>query len=161
MIAATADTRDIVVEEVFPHAPEIIWRTLTTGALIGRWLGMNPTGFAPVPGTCFTFQTTPACLWDGVIQCAVLEVIPHERLSYTWQGGHDDNLEYGSRLDTIVTWTLVRVDGGTRLRLVHAGFVTPRNDTAFKNMSGGWNKVVGRVGAVTREQTASTEGGKQ
>ena len=32
--APKSDTRDIVVDEVFPHAPETIWKTLTTGALI-------------------------------------------------------------------------------------------------------------------------------
>ena len=49
-------TQDIVVEEVFPHAPEIIWKTLTTGDLMARWLGMTPTGFAPVKGTRFTYR---------------------------------------------------------------------------------------------------------
>ena len=45
-----------MVDEVFPHAPETIWKTLTTGELIGRWL-MAPTGFEPVKGKRFTFQT--------------------------------------------------------------------------------------------------------
>ena len=44
--ALKSDTQDIVVDEVFPHAPETIWKTLTTGDLIGRWL-MAPTGFEP------------------------------------------------------------------------------------------------------------------
>ena len=64
--------------------------------------------------------------------------------------------QYGSRLDTIVTFTLTRVDGGTRLRLVHSGFVTPRNDSAFQNMSGGWKKVVGRIGALSAEPSEPT-----
>jgi uncharacterized protein YndB with AHSA1/START domain len=51
--------QDIVVEEVLPHAPETIWKTLTTSELIGRWL-MKSTGFEPVAGTRFTLQTTPA-----------------------------------------------------------------------------------------------------
>jgi uncharacterized protein YndB with AHSA1/START domain len=148
--AMTLDTQDIVVEEVFPHAPETIWKTLTTGDLIGRWL-MKPTGFEPVKGTRFTFQTTPAGAWDGVIHCEVLEVTRNERLSHSWRGGHDGNAQYGSRLDTIVTWTLARVDAGTRLRVVHSGFVTPRNDAAFKNMSEGWKKVVGKIGAISGE----------
>jgi uncharacterized protein YndB with AHSA1/START domain len=143
-------TQDIVVDDVFPHSPETIWRTLTTGELIGRWL-MKPTGFQPVKGTRFTFQTTPAGAWDGVIHCEVLEVIRNERLSYSWQGGHERNADYGSRLDTVVTWTLGKVDGGTRLRLVHSGFVTPRNDAAFTSMSEGWKKVVGRIGAISGE----------
>lgn len=144
-------TQDIVVEEVFPHAPEIVWKTLTTGELMGRWLGMTPTGFAAVKGTRFTYKTSPAGPWDGTIHCEVLEVSPPQRLSYSWQGGHESNAAYGSRLDTIVTLTLTRVDGGTRLRLVHSGFVKQKNDSAFQNMSDGWKKVVGRIGAVSGE----------
>ena len=70
--------------------------------------------------------------------------MPNERLSYSWRGGHDGNAEYGSRLDTVVTWSLAKVDGGTRLRVVHSGFVLPKNATAFQEMSEGWKKVVGR-----------------
>jgi uncharacterized protein YndB with AHSA1/START domain len=145
------DTQDIVVAEVFPHAPETIWRILTTGELIGRWLGMKPAGFEPAKGARFTFQTTPAAAWDGVIRCEVLEVTRNECLSFSWQGGDDGNAQYGSRLDTIVTLTLTKVDGGTRLHLVHSGFVTPKNDSAFRNMSEGWKKVVGRIGAMSGE----------
>ncbi|AHK43104.1 activator of Hsp90 ATPase 1 family protein [Ensifer adhaerens OV14] len=140
-----------MVDEVFPHAPETIWKTLTSGALISRWM-MVATGFEPVEGNRFTFQTTPAGEWDGVIHCRVLEVKPNERFVYAWKGGHEANAGYGSRLDTVVTWTLSRVHNGTRLRLVHSGFVTPRNDTAFKNMSEGWKKVLTRIGTVTEGQ---------
>jgi uncharacterized protein YndB with AHSA1/START domain len=143
-------TQDIVVEEVFPHAPETIWKTLTTGELIGRWL-MEPTGFAPVKGTRFTFQTTPAGAWDGVIHCEVLEVRRNDRLSYSWKGGDDSNRQYGSRLDTVVTWDLTKVDGGTRLRLVHSGFVTAKNDATFRNLREGWTKCLERIDAISSE----------
>jgi uncharacterized protein YndB with AHSA1/START domain len=146
-VASRPTTQEIVVEEVLPHAPETIWRALTNGGLIARWL-MAPTGFEAVPGKDFTFQTKPAGAWDGVIRCRVLEVLPHERLAYAWQGGDEGNVGYGSRLDTVVTFTLTRVQGGTRLRLVHAGFVTPRNDTALRNMGAGWPKVISSIGAV-------------
>ncbi|KAB0268218.1 SRPBCC family protein [Microvirga brassicacearum] len=149
--ALTSDTRNIVVDEVFPHAPETIWKTLTTGELIGRWM-MAPRGFEPVEGNHFTFQTTPAGAWDGVIHCEVLEAMPNERLAYAWKGGHEGNVGYGSRLDTVVTWILSKVENGTRLRLVHSGFVTPKNDSAFNSMSEGWKKVVRNIGAVTGEK---------
>ena len=144
-------TQDIVVDEVFPHAPETIWKVLTTGELIGRWL-MAPTGFEPTEGKHFIFQTTPAGAWDGVIHCQVLEVKPNERLAFAWKGGHEANTGYGSRLDTVVSWTLSRVEGGTRLRLVHSGFVTPKNDSAFKTMGEGWKKVVQNIGAIVGEK---------
>ena len=149
--ALKSRTQNIVVDEVFPHAPETIWKTLTTGELIGRWL-MAPTGFEPVEGKHFTYQTTPAGAWDGTIHCQVLEVMPNERFSYAWKGGHEGNVGYGSRLDTIVTWTLSRVESGTRLRLVHSGFVTPKNDSAFKTMGEGWKKVVQNIGAIAGEK---------
>lgn len=147
---ARQTTQQIVVDEVFPHAPQTLWRTLTTGELIGRWL-MAPTGFEPVKGNRFTFQTTPAGAWDGVIRCEVLEAMPNQRLAYAWRGGDEGNVGYGSRLDTVVTWTLTPVEGGTRLRLVHAGFVTPKNDSAFRSMSGGWTKVIQSVGHIAGE----------
>ena len=150
--ATVTDRQDIVVDEVFPHAPEVVWKTLTTPELMGRWLSMAATGFAAIKGKRFTYQTTPAGEWDGVIQCEVLAVIPNQRLVYAWKGGHEANVGYGSRLETVVTWTLAKVEGGTRLHLVHSGFVRPTNDTAFKNMSAGWTKVVEKIDAVAAEQ---------
>lgn len=149
--ASTSGTQNIVVDEVFAHAPEALWKTLTTGELIGRWL-MQPTGFEPVKGNRFTFQTKAAGAWDGVIHCQVLEVIPHERLVYAWKGGHEADIGYGSLLSTVVTWTLAKVANGTRLRLVHSGFVTPRNDSALKTMGEGWKKVIRSIGDITDEQ---------
>lgn len=150
--AMTADAREIVVDEIFPHAPEAIWKALTSNDLIGRWIGMPVTGFAPVPGTRFTYQTTPAGAWDGVIHCEVLDVVPPERFVYAWRGGHEGNEGYGAPLDTVVTFTLKRLPDGTRLRVVHAGFVLPKNETAYRNMSGGWQKVVHRLVAVAAER---------
>jgi len=149
--ALKPESREIVVDEVFPHAPETIWKTLTSGALMGRWV-MEPTGFAPVVGNRFTYQTKPAGAWDGTIHCQVLEVVPNERFVYAWKGGDAGNVGYGAPLDTVVTFTLAKVATGTRLRLVHAGFVTPKNDSALQTMGEGWKKVIKQIGAVTSEQ---------
>jgi uncharacterized protein YndB with AHSA1/START domain len=145
--AQRADPQKIVVDEIFPHAPELVWKALTDGALMGRWI-MAPTGFAPVVGNRFTYQTTPAGAWDGTIQCEVLEVVPLARFSYAWRGGDAGNVGYGAPLDTVVTFTLAKVAGGTRLRLVHEGFVLPRNDSAFQKMGQGWPKVMRGLGAM-------------
>ena len=144
-------TQDIVIDEVLPHAPETIWKVLTTSDLIGRWM-MVPTGFEPVPGQRFTFQITPAGAWDGVIHCQVLEVIPNQRLAYAWKGGDASNVGYGSPLDTVVSWTLARVENGTRVRFVHSGFATPTNDLAFKAMGDGWSRILQRLGEVAAQQ---------
>lgn len=144
------ETRKIVVDEIFPHAPETIWKTLTDDTLMGRWI-MEPKGFAPVVGNRFTYQTTPAGAWDGTIHCEVLRVVPNELFSYAWKGGDAGNVGYGAPLDTVVTFTLTEVAGGTRLHLVHEGFVLPRNDSAYEKMSNGWQKVIHNVGTLAGE----------
>jgi len=126
-IAPKSGSQDIVVDTDFRHPPETIWRMLTTSDLIGRWM-MVPTGFEPVEGKRFTFQTTPAGAWDGVIRCQVLEVIPNARLVHSWTGGHEGNAGYGSRLDTVITWTLVATETGTRKR---RGSPNPLSETTI------------------------------
>jgi uncharacterized protein YndB with AHSA1/START domain len=104
-----------------------------------------------VKGNRFTYQTTSAGAWDGVIHCEVLDVIPNERFAYRWTGGHEGNAGYGSRLETVVTFTLSKASNGTRLRLVHAGFVLPKNETAFERMGEGWRKIVPKLGDIAGE----------
>lgn len=149
------DRRDIVLDEILPHRPEMVWTAITHGTLMSRWIRMPVQGFEPVVGCAFTMTTTPAGAWDGLIRCTVLEVVPNERLAYRWTSGDAGNVGYGALLDTVVTFTLSRAPEGTRLQLVHSGFVLPRNETAFTNMSQGWISVTGRIGEIAGEQTSS------
>lgn len=151
-VATVTGAQQIVVDEVFPHTLDVLWQALTAPGMMGRWLKMQPAGFAPVVGTRFTYQTTPAGDWDGVIHCQVLEATPNRRLAYSWKGGHEANVGYGSKLDTVVTFDLSAAQNGSRLRMVHSGFVLPKNETAFKGMSEGWTSVVQRIDAVASEQ---------
>ena len=147
----TAGTRDITVEAVLPHAPDAVWKTLTTGALIAQWL--MPNDFEPVLGKRFTFKTKPMGGWDGVVQCEVLEMVPNEKLVYSWKGGSDDSPTL-AKLDSIVTWTLTPANGGTLLKLVHSGFRSPGNDLAFEAMSPGWNRIMSRIDQMTASAAA-------
>lgn len=153
-LLATSETRAIVLEEFLPYPPATVWRLLTSPDLMGRWL-MKPTGFAPEVGNRFTYQTTPAGAWDGTIQCEVLEVVPCERFSYAWRGGDAANSGYGSKLDTIVSWTLSESGGGTRLVLRHSGFELPRNETAYTNMGKGWKVCLERVSGLAAEDATA------
>jgi hypothetical protein len=45
---------------------------------------------------------------------------------------------------------------GTRVRLVHSGFVLPKNATAFKTMSEGWKKVARNLDAIAAQWDSST-----
>jgi len=140
-------TRAIDVQYELPHPPAKVWRALTESSLVAAWL--MPNDLRPVVGHRFTFRAQPAPGWDGVCHCEVLEVVPSERLSYSWRGGSTDLEKYGAALDTVVTWTLTATkQGGTLLRLVHAGF-SEKNGFALEAMGKGWREMVERrIGEV-------------
>lgn len=141
------DTQSIIVEYELAHPPAKVWRALTDSKLVASWL--MPNDLRPEIGHRFTFRAQPIPGWDGICHCEVLEAKPNERLSYTWRGGSDENPRYGSRLDTVVTWTLTPTSsGGTHLRLVHSGF-RPSNAYAFDMMGKGWRgKIAERIAEV-------------
>lgn len=147
--ARQATTRDIVVEEELPHAPETVWEVLTRSDLIDRWLMAND--FQPTLGRHFTFKAKPIGDWNGIVDCEVLEIDPPFRLVYSWKGGSVKNPGYGGAIDSIVTWTLTPVKGGTLLKLVHSGFRSPENDSAYENMGSGWRRIVVRIGELVGE----------
>ncbi|QPF82798.1 SRPBCC domain-containing protein [Bradyrhizobium genosp. L] len=143
------ETRAITVEKVLPCAVDKVWRTLTTRELLAKWL--MPNDFTAVVGHRLNFRTRPIGDWDGVVHCEVLVCDPPHLLRYSWKGGADTNPEYGSKLDSVVTWTLTPVEAGTRVRMVHDGFVFPGNRYAFDMMSPGWGKIVDAIGRVAAE----------
>ncbi|MGF6307667.1 uncharacterized protein YndB with AHSA1/START domain [Bradyrhizobium sp. i1.8.4] len=143
------ETHAITVEKVLPYAADKIWRTLTTSDLLMKWL--MPNDFQPDVGHRFNFRTKPMGDWDGVVHCEVLDCDPPRLLRYSWKGGADTNPDYGSKLDSVVTWTLTPVEGGTQVRMVHGGFVFPGNRYAFDMMSPGWGKIVDAIGRVAAE----------
>ncbi len=119
-----------------PHPPEKIWRALTQGPLIEEWLMKND--FQPVVGHRFSFRATPVPNWNGVIDCEVLVVEAHSRLSYTW----------GSMgMKSVVAWTLTPSKGGTNVRMEQSGFRS-QEDANFKGASYGWQKFTGSLERV-------------
>lgn len=145
----TNSTKSIVVERVFPHAVQKVWRALTTPDLIARWLMQND--FALERGHRFTFRATPVPGWSGMTNCQVLEIEPAKRLVYTW----GDGSESVSGLKTVVTWTLTEEAGGTRVRMEQSGF-RPEDEAGFKGMGGGWPRIFERL-----EQVAGSEPNQQ
>ena len=132
--ASLPATRSLVVEREIPHPQEKIWRALTQGALIEDWLMAND--FRPVVGHRFNFRSPPQPQWNGVIDCEVLAVEPHDRLSYSWNASGD---EAADGLKTVVTWTLTPSARGTHVRMEQAGF-RPQDEYNYQGANYGWQK---------------------
>lgn len=134
-MAGSAETRSVVVERDFAHAPEKLWRALTQPHLIAEWLMRND--FLPAVGHRFTLSGD----WGGVLDCEVLEIEPNETLSYTWNYDHADP---AFALRSVVTFTLSPIATGTRLRMEQAGF-RPDQKQAFGGAIHGWGKFLGKL----------------
>jgi uncharacterized protein YndB with AHSA1/START domain len=128
--------RTVVIERVFPHPPEKLWRALTDNTLIAQWLLKND--FEPEVGHKFQFRSEPVPNWSGVIDCDVLIVDPLKRLSYSWSTlGHD----------SVVLWTLTPAEGGTHLRMEHSGFRADQQ-AAYQGAKYGWQNFFGALERV-------------
>ena len=101
-------------EWMYEQSPNEVWEYLTQADLIARWL--MPNNFKPIIGHEFQFQVNPipSLALDGVFHCKVLELIPFQKLIYTWKGGPGNGL---FTLDTVVEWTLEKHGKGTKLLL--------------------------------------------
>jgi uncharacterized protein YndB with AHSA1/START domain len=136
MTDTATTTRTLVVERVFPHSPEKLWRALTEGPLIAQWLMKND--FEPVVGRKFQLRADPVPNWNGIVDCEVLVVDPLKQLSYTW-----GSLGLGS----VVLFKLTPTDGGTHLRMEQSGFA-PDQQQAYGGAKYGWQKFFGNLEQV-------------
>ncbi len=109
---APSQTESISFEFDLHHSPEKVWRALTDPVLLAEWL-LPVVGFELEPGAAFMFKTQAYPGWDGTVNCQLVEIETHRKLSYTWSVPF---------LDTVVTFTLTPTPSGTRLSLVQSGF---------------------------------------
>ncbi|HTV10045.1 MAG TPA: SRPBCC domain-containing protein [Candidatus Aquilonibacter sp.] len=122
----------LVVERIFPHPPEKLWRALTESPLLAEWMMNND--FEPSVGRKFQFRADPAPNWNGIVDCEVLAIDPRRSLSYIWSTGP---AEYGMRWT--VHFTLTPADGGTQLRMEQSGF-RPDQQQAYGGAKYGWQR---------------------
>ena len=132
-------TRSLVIERVFSHPPEKLWRALTETPLIAQWLMKND--FEAVAGRKFQFRSDPVPNWNGVIDCEVLIVDPLKQLSYSWS-------TMGAEF--VVLWTLTPAEGGTHLRMEQSGF-RPGQQAAYQGANYGWQRFFGGLERVLEE----------
>jgi len=118
----------IEMEFDLKHPPAKVWRALSEPELLHEWL-LPVINFKLESGTPFTFTAPPQPGWDGLVHCKILDFETERKLTYSWTVGE---------LNTVVTFTLIPTERGTRLLLVHSGFQPDQK----KNLGGaryGWN----------------------
>lgn len=133
---AASQTDALSFEFELKHSPEKVWRALTDPALLAEWLlPVLDLKLELVPGAAFTLATQPYPGWDGTVNCRMIEIEAHRKLSYAWTVPF---------LDTVVTFTLTPTASGTRLSLVQSGF-KPEQKQNFGGARYGWKMMGGKL----------------
>jgi uncharacterized protein YndB with AHSA1/START domain len=146
-------TNSIKHQYFFPQGPEMVWEYLTRAELMELWL--MPNDFLPIVGHDFQFRIKPMPQldFDGIVYCKVLEIAPHQRLSYSWRSGPGNGK---IEIDSIVSWKLVPKDDGTELFLDHSSFKELGNINMFSAMNDGWLKNIQKIAVLLNTATIET-----
>ena len=130
----TPGAKSLSLDFDLPHAPEKVWRALTDADLLAQWL-LPTVGFRLEPAATFSFRAQPQPGWDGVVDCRLIEIETHRKLSWNWVAGD---------IDTVVTFTLTPTSAGTSLNIVQSGFA-PAQKREFGGARYGWNMMSNRL----------------
>jgi uncharacterized protein YndB with AHSA1/START domain len=148
-------TRTIKLKRVLPYPPDKVWAALTNAKQLGSWFMEND--IEPKLNHHFTFRMAPQKGWDGITHCQVTEILPLQKISYTYRGEatgekalacagiHSETADKMTRgiftkLDTVLSFSLEPTCGGTILSLEHSGYKGIKLVIISLIMQMGWRK---------------------
>jgi len=120
----------IIKKEIIIEAPAAkVWEHLTDSKKLAGWF--MPNDFVAKVGHAFTLEST--CHDSGKFDCVVKEVVPPQKLAYTFPSK-------ATKVETLVTFTLIPDGRRTRLTLVHSGWdaLPPEEQNIADGFDGGW-----------------------
>jgi len=139
----------VIKREILIEAPPAkVWEHITEPKKIADWL--MPNDFSPTVGKTFFLD----CDQSGKISCVVKEVVPEQKLVYSFQSKM-------TKIGTLVTITLAKEGKGTRVTLVHSGWdaLPPDEQGVADGFGEGWGKGLAKlreqIGALNRASGGS------
>lgn len=143
---APAEVPELLITRDFAAPRDLVYAAWTRPEHLARWWG--PQGFVNIAwqmdvrpgGTWFRRMQAP----DGTLMTkrgVYREVVPPERLVFTYLNEYADGTRDGA---TLVTVTFEECGAGTRLTLRHAGFETAASRDGHE---GGWSSCLERFAA--------------
>lgn len=131
---------DYVFERHFKASPAKVWAAITDPDKIRAW-GFGIADFRAELGFMFEFDGGPDEGPKYHHTCIVTEVVPGQRLTYTWK--------YATHpATTYVRWEIFPDGEGSRLVLTHRGldqFAASDPNLARENFALGWTDIVGEI----------------
>lgn len=131
------DKQAIVLERLFPASKFDVWKALTNKDEMKQWY-FDLEEFKAEIGFKFSFTGGPSPNKQYVHVCEVLEVVPENKLTYSWRYEGYSGISF-------VTFELFEKETNTLLRLTHKGvesFPNENTDFNIKNFEDGWNDII-------------------
>lgn len=125
----------VVVERAFKASADKIWQALTNIEQMRKWY-FNVNDFKPVAEFEFEF-TAGAENEQYVHKCVVKDVIPYNKIAYSWRyEGYQGN--------SLVSFELFEEGEYTRVKITHSGIETFPDKEAFakSNFNFGWTHIL-------------------
>ena len=127
----------LIIERILDAPLEKVWKALTDKTQMKEWY-FQLDEFKAEPGFEFKFDVEhEGNHW--IHHCKVQEVLPYEKLSYTWK-------YEGYPGESLVSWELMPEGDQTRVKIVHTGLETfPQNipSLAKTSFEAGWTSILG------------------
>jgi uncharacterized protein YndB with AHSA1/START domain len=130
-------TSPIIVERTFDAPVSKVWTALTDKDEMKSWY-FDLAAFKAEEGFRFEFTGGPSPEKQYKHLCEVIEVIPQQKLVYSWRYEGYAGISF-------VSFELFKTGNQTLLRLTHSGIESfPREnaDLDISNFVKGWNEIV-------------------
>ena len=127
----------ITIEKLFDAPASKVWAAITIKEEMKVWY-FNLAEFKAAVGFNFKFTGGPDDGTQYVHVCEVTEVIPLQKLTYSWR-------YHGYPGISFVSFELFEQENKTSLRLTHTGvasFAETNADFAINNFKEGWNAII-------------------
>ncbi|MBK8842033.1 MAG: SRPBCC domain-containing protein [Saprospiraceae bacterium] len=129
--------KPIILERTFKTTPSKLWNALTDNKEMKHWY-FNLEDFRAEVGFQFQFSGGPSPDKQYLHLCEVTEVIPEQKLTYSWKYKGYAGISF-------VSFELFPDGENTKLKLTHEGlesFPNENADFARHNFEEGWDSII-------------------
>ena len=140
---------DIIKKSIeIEDTPESVFSAISNENELTKWWVDVPKLEKKIDGIMnfrFLKENSELLKNDYIVQGNVLEIIPNQKLSYTWRPVDDQ--DYPS---TVVTWTIEPTEKKSKVTVLHSGLANVKD---YSRLEEGWEYFIKKLGKFLDSKT--------